>query len=163
MPLSDAQKKATAKYSKDNFQHISFKARIGSRDRIKEAAEATGQSVNSFIRTAISKAVMEATNKPLEPTTDETAKAKLISIVREELNSSPELNPLITSPVLEKKKRKIEKHILDLIENESTILERFSRDYSPSTKGKKLRRIESEERQAISDLIYDLATDTDDV
>ena len=68
MSTSDSQLKAIAKYDKENYQHISFKARIGSRDRIKEAAEATGQSVNGFIKNAISNAVMEAIGKPLEIT-----------------------------------------------------------------------------------------------
>lgn len=68
MATSDSQLKAIAKYDKENYQHISFKARIGSRDRIKEAAEATGQSVNGFIKNAISNAVMEAIGKPLETT-----------------------------------------------------------------------------------------------
>ena len=68
MATSDSQLKAIAKYDKENYQHISFKARIGSRDRIKEAAEATGQSVNGFIKTAISNAVMESIGKPLEST-----------------------------------------------------------------------------------------------
>jgi len=68
MPASEAQLKAIAKYDKENYQHISFKVRIGSRDRIKEAAEATNQSVNGFIKNAISDAMIKAINKPLEPT-----------------------------------------------------------------------------------------------
>ena len=89
MSTSDSQLKAIAKYDKENYQHISFKARIGSRDRIKEAAEATGQSVNGFIKNAISNAVMEAIGKPLEITEVENKyelkrkPAKTIAIVSE--------------------------------------------------------------------------------
>jgi len=66
MPVSDAQKKSNARHDAENFQYITFKARIGSRDKIKAAAEATGKSVNGFIRDALNVAVTAATGEPME-------------------------------------------------------------------------------------------------
>jgi predicted HicB family RNase H-like nuclease len=66
VPLSEAKKKSNAKHDKENFQYITFKARKGSRERIVEAAEATKQSTNGFIRSAVNKAVYEATGAPME-------------------------------------------------------------------------------------------------
>lgn len=151
MPASEAQLKAIAKYDKENNQHISFKARIGSRDRIKEAAEATGQSVNSFIKAAISKAMMEAINKPLEPTDDEVAKAILLNIILEEINS------MLWNDLGERKR--IEAKLRDLVENEPTLYEKFINpdlsDTSPKAKKKALRKLEAKERKEIRDLIID--------
>lgn len=65
-PTSKSQRKASAKHDKDNFQYITFKARKGSRERIVEAATATGQSTNGFIRSTLNKAVQEATGIPME-------------------------------------------------------------------------------------------------
>lgn len=67
MSVSEAQRRSNARYDKENFQYITFKARIGSKRNIVEAAEITGMSINGFIRTALSKAVMETLGKPLEP------------------------------------------------------------------------------------------------
>jgi len=67
-PVSDAQRKASDKHDKENFQYITFKARKGAKERIVEAATTTGQSTNGFIRSAVSKAVQEATGKPMEDT-----------------------------------------------------------------------------------------------
>lgn len=72
MALSDARKKANAKHDKENFQYITFKARKGSRERIVEAATTTNQSTNGFIRAAVSKAVEDAINKPMEPHVQDT-------------------------------------------------------------------------------------------
>lgn len=71
-PLSEARKRANAKHDKENFQYITFKARKGAKDRIVEAAEATNQSTNGFIRSALNDAVQRITGKPLEfiPNTD---------------------------------------------------------------------------------------------
>jgi len=65
-PVSDAKKKANAKHDRDHFQYITFKARKGARDRIVEAAQATDQSTNGFIRSSLDKAVQEATGQPME-------------------------------------------------------------------------------------------------
>jgi uncharacterized protein (DUF1778 family) len=57
---------AQDKYDKANVETISFKTRKGSRTRLKNAAEATGQSTNGFIRSTLNKAVQEITGSPME-------------------------------------------------------------------------------------------------
>lgn len=65
-PVSEAQKRANAKYDKANFQYITFKAKKGSRDRIVQAAAIKGVSVNGFIREAVDKAVEDTTGLSME-------------------------------------------------------------------------------------------------
>lgn len=62
---------AQDRYDKENIETISFKARKGSRKRIVEAATATGQSTNGFIRSTLNKAVQEATGAPMEDSAKE--------------------------------------------------------------------------------------------
>ena len=47
--LSEARKRANAKYDKENYQYITFKARKGTRDKIKAAAAGIGESLNGYI------------------------------------------------------------------------------------------------------------------
>jgi uncharacterized protein (DUF1778 family) len=70
MAVSDAQKKSNSKHDKENFQYFTVKARVGSRDQIKKAAEATNQTVNGFIRDVLNKAVIEAIGEPMEKLTE---------------------------------------------------------------------------------------------
>ena len=65
-PTSEARKRANAKYDKENYQYISFKAKKGSRERIAQAAEVTNDTVNGFIRGALNKAVEGAIGIPME-------------------------------------------------------------------------------------------------
>jgi len=69
--MTEARKRANAKHDKENFQYITFKARKGARERIVEAATATGQSTNGFIRSTLNKAVQDATGAPMEYVEDE--------------------------------------------------------------------------------------------
>jgi predicted HicB family RNase H-like nuclease len=67
--LDIKKRKRTAaqdKYDKENIETVSFKTKKGARERIKEAATATGQSTNGFIRSSLNKAVQEATGQPME-------------------------------------------------------------------------------------------------
>jgi len=66
MPVSEKQKGYRDKYDKENFQYITFKAKRGAKGRLKEAATAVGQSTNGFIRSALNKAVEDATGVPME-------------------------------------------------------------------------------------------------
>ena len=67
------KRKTNAKYDKENFQYITFKARKGAKERIVEAATTTGQSTNGFIRATLNKAVPDAIGKPMENVNDNTA------------------------------------------------------------------------------------------
>ena len=53
MPVSEAQKKATAKYEQQNYDKILLRLEKGKKDRIKNHAESKGESLNGFINTAI--------------------------------------------------------------------------------------------------------------
>ena len=53
-------------YDAAHVETISFKARKGSRERIKVAASGTGQSVNGYIRAALNRAVQSDTGEPME-------------------------------------------------------------------------------------------------
>jgi len=152
---SEAQLRAIAKYDKENYQHISFKVRIGAREKIKEAADATSQSVNGFIKTAISNAMMEAIGKPLEPTPVESAKTILLRIINEEVCQN---SLLLGAPRLtEKEKKEIIEHLEGVIEENAEpyqhLLNVLTSDLPPKKKGKKLRDAESKTRMEIRDVI----------
>ncbi len=154
MATSDAKNRANAKYSRENFQHISFKARIGSRDRIQEAAKATGQTVNGFIRSALSKAMMEAIGKPLEPTGDEFSKAMLLRLLSGAMASIFAFDPD------RKTYSTIEAHMIDLINNTpelyEDITEIWTSDSSAKAKTKAFDKLACEKLEAMEDVIMAL-------
>lgn len=53
MAISDAQRKAVAKYNAANYERIELRVDKGLKDVIKAHAEARGESVNGFINRAI--------------------------------------------------------------------------------------------------------------
>ncbi|MGN0449265.1 MAG: hypothetical protein ACI4G0_02740 [Ruminococcus sp.] len=53
MPVSEAQKKATAKYEQQNYDKVLLRLEKGKKDRIKLHAESNGESLNGFINKAI--------------------------------------------------------------------------------------------------------------
>jgi predicted HicB family RNase H-like nuclease len=57
---------AQDKYDKANVETVSFKTKKGARSRLKEAAAATNQSTNGFIRAALNKAVQDILGFPME-------------------------------------------------------------------------------------------------
>jgi hypothetical protein len=154
MSTSDAQLRATAKYDRENYQHISFKTRKGSRDRIKEAAEASGQSVNGFIKEAVSNAIMNAIGKPLEPSDDEFAKDILIRILKDELAIFYALHPKGAY-------REIEANLTAVIENEPALSEEFTKilssGLSMKDKRKAIQKLEREKIEELRDVILDLS------
>lgn len=153
MPLSEAQKRSNAKHDKENWQYITFKARIGSKDRIVEAANATGVSINGFIRDAISKAVMEVINKPLEPTHDDAAKTMLLRILNEEVNK------LYPYELGRMSREELEKNYANIIESEPSLYEEITKvlssDLPAKTKGKEIRDVERKKRKDIQSIIRD--------
>ena len=57
MPVSEAQKKATAKYEQQNYDKILLRLEKGKKDRIKNHAESKGESLNGFVNRAIDEAI----------------------------------------------------------------------------------------------------------
>lgn len=53
MPVSQAQKKATAKYEQQNYDKVLVRLEKGKKDKIKLHAENKGESVNGFVKRAI--------------------------------------------------------------------------------------------------------------
>jgi len=52
-PISEAQKKATAKYHKKAYDRLEIKVAKGRKQAIQDVAQAQGESLNSFVNTAI--------------------------------------------------------------------------------------------------------------
>ena len=53
MAVTEAQKRATTKYTRENYDKILVTLPKGERETIKKAAEAEGKSTNAFIVEAI--------------------------------------------------------------------------------------------------------------
>ena len=54
MAISDAQKRAVAKYNAANYDRVELRLDKGQKDVVKAHAEARGESLNAFINRAIS-------------------------------------------------------------------------------------------------------------
>lgn len=57
MPVSEAQKKATAKYSLKAYDRVELKVKKGKKETIKAHAEQQGESLNGFINRAIDETI----------------------------------------------------------------------------------------------------------
>ena len=54
MAISDAQKRAVAKYNAANYDRVELRLVKGQKDVVKAHAEARGESLNAFVNRAIS-------------------------------------------------------------------------------------------------------------
>lgn len=52
-PVSDAQKKAVAKYVKSNYDRIEIRIPKGQKATVEEAASSAGESVNQYAQKAL--------------------------------------------------------------------------------------------------------------
>ena len=53
MPISEAQKRATIKYMKNNYDRLEIKVPKGRKDEIKAHAESRGESLNGYVVQAV--------------------------------------------------------------------------------------------------------------
>ena len=53
MPLSDAKKKADAKYRKKSYDEMKLKVLRGEKDQLKEYSNFIGETLNAFVTRAI--------------------------------------------------------------------------------------------------------------
>jgi predicted HicB family RNase H-like nuclease len=51
--ITPAQRKAVGRYERDNYDKVLLRMPQGERERMKEAADAAGQSLNAYILDAI--------------------------------------------------------------------------------------------------------------
>jgi predicted HicB family RNase H-like nuclease len=61
MPVSKAQKKATAKYEQQNYDKVLLRLEKGKKDIIKNHTEQSGESLNGFINRAIDETMQRDT------------------------------------------------------------------------------------------------------
>ena len=59
MPASKAQQRAVAKYMAANYDEIKIRLPKGEKDRIKDHAQNTGESVNALIARAINETILK--------------------------------------------------------------------------------------------------------
>ena len=67
MPISEARKRANAKYNAKAYDRIELKVTKGKKEKIRLYAEAQGESINAFINLAIAEAMGEAPKKETTP------------------------------------------------------------------------------------------------
>lgn len=57
MAISEAQRKAVAKYNAANYDRIELRIEKGQKQALKDHAEARGETLNGFVNRAIQEAV----------------------------------------------------------------------------------------------------------
>ena len=63
MALSEARKRANAKYNQKAYDRIEVKVKKGRKEEIRDFAQLQGESINAFINRAIEEAMGEAERK----------------------------------------------------------------------------------------------------
>lgn len=63
MPISEARKRANAKYNLKAYDRIELKVAKGKKEEIRIFAEANGESINAFVNRAIFEAMGEIERK----------------------------------------------------------------------------------------------------
>lgn len=61
MPVSEAKKRANAKYNAKAYDRIELKVKKGEKDKIKSHAESNGESLNGFVNRAIEETIQRDT------------------------------------------------------------------------------------------------------
>ena len=63
MPISEARKRANAKYNLKAYDRIELKVAKGKKEKIRIYAEQNGESINAFVNRAIAEAMGEIERK----------------------------------------------------------------------------------------------------
>lgn len=66
MAVSKAQQKATATYKAKNYDRIALEVKKGTKDTIKAHAEGQGESLNGYIKKAVSARYKEDTGNDID-------------------------------------------------------------------------------------------------
>ncbi len=67
MPISEARKRANAKYNLKAYDRIELKVAKGKKEKIRIYAEQHGESINAFVNRAISEAMGEIKRQESTP------------------------------------------------------------------------------------------------
>ena len=70
MAISEAQKRATAKYHRNNYDRIELKVRKGNKEIIETAAQKEGKSLNIYIAEAVDKQLVASGHPSILGTKD---------------------------------------------------------------------------------------------
>lgn len=63
MPYTEAAKRATMKYQKENLEQLIIRLPIGERQRIKDHAQLMGDNMTAFLRRAINETIQRDREK----------------------------------------------------------------------------------------------------
>lgn len=93
MAVSQAQKLASRKYRRNNYETVSFEVRKGIRDEYKQAAEKLGLSLAEFFKQAAESYGANHANEEFKPAPDKLSPDKLSPAERQlldEFNALPD-------------------------------------------------------------------------
>ena len=77
MPISEARKRANAKYNLKAYDRIELKVSKGKKEKIRIYAEQHGESINAFVNRAISEAMGEIKRQESAPATKPKQKREM--------------------------------------------------------------------------------------
>ena len=89
MPVSEAQKKASAKYL-EKLDEIRIRMPKGKKDTIQAHAANQGESVNSFINRTIDQAIAQDTTETTPAAAGNTSEAGVVSLPSDTLKAAQE-------------------------------------------------------------------------
>lgn len=73
MAISEAQRKAVAKYNAANYDRIELRVPKGNKAKLQAHAESCGESLNAFINRAIDAAIADTHTGPAPELSDEAS------------------------------------------------------------------------------------------
>lgn len=72
MPLSEARKRANAKYTAKAYDDMKLRVKKGERDRLKAYADSQGMSLNNFVCSCLSYCISQCIDVSSTPALTET-------------------------------------------------------------------------------------------
>ena len=81
MPISEARKRANAKYNLKAYDRIELKVAKGKKEEIRIFAEANGESINAFVNRAIFEAMGEIERKDTKASKPKTKREMSVELL----------------------------------------------------------------------------------
>ena len=72
MPLSEARKRANAKYNAKNYKQLMIRVKVGEDTRLKTYADSQGMSLNNFVCSCLSYCISQGIDVSATPALTET-------------------------------------------------------------------------------------------